>query len=109
MEKANSPERKQSLISAADSILGTTNISILIRQPLPDDKKIEKVKVSAIKKPITPPKTLVEDEHEVSEQEVETAKEETEANKPQNRDETDFSRSDQSNMVKQLFDGKYLE
>lgn len=109
MEKANSPERKQSLISAADSILGTTNISILIRQPLPDDKKIEKVKVSAIKKPITPPKTLVEDEHEVSEQEVETAKEGTEANKPQNRDETDFSRSDQSNMVKQLFDGKYLE
>lgn len=109
MEKANSPERKQSLISAADSILGTTNISILIRQPLPDDKKIEKVKVSAIKKPITPPKTLVEDEHEVSEQEVETAKEETGANKPQNRDETDFSRSDQSNMVKQLFDGKYLE
>lgn len=109
IEKANSPERKQSLISAADSILGTTNISILIRQPLPDDKKIEKVKVSAIKKPITPPKTLVEDEHEVSEQEVETAKEETEANKPQNRDETDFSRSDQSNMVKQLFDGKYLE
>lgn len=109
MEKANSPERKQSLISAADSILGTTNISILIRQPLPDDKKIEKVKVSAIKKPITPPKTLVEDEHEVSEQEVETAKEETEANKPQNRDETDFSRSDQSNLVKQLFDGKYLE
>ena len=109
MEKANSPERKQSLISAADSILGATNISILIRQPLPDDKKIEKVKVSAIKKPITPPKTLVEDEHEVSEQEVETAKEETEANKPQNRDETDFSRSDQSNMVKQLFDGKYLE
>lgn len=109
MEKANSPERKQSLISAADSILGTTNISILIRQPLPDDKKIEKVKVSAIKKPITPPKTLVEDEHEVSEQEVETAKEETEANKPQNRDETNFSRSDQSNMVKQLFDGKYLE
>lgn len=109
MEKANSPERKQSLISAADSILGTTNISILIRQPLPDDKKIEKVKVSAIKKPITPPKTLVEDEHEVSEQEVETAKEETEANKPQNRNETDFSRSDQSNMVKQLFDGKYLE
>ena len=109
MEKANSPERKQSLISAANSILGTTNISILIRQPLPDDKKIEKVKVSAIKKPITPPKTLVEDEHEVSEQEVETAKEETEANKPQNRDETDFSRSDQSNMVKQLFDGKYLE
>ena len=109
MEKANSPERKQSLISAADSILGTTNISILIRQPLPDDKKIEKVKVSAIKKPSTPPKTLVEDEHEVSEQEVETAKEETEANKPQNRDETDFSRSDQSNMVKQLFDGKYLE
>lgn len=109
MEKANSPERKQSLISAADSILGTTNISILIRQPLPDDKKIEKVKVSAIKKPITPPKTLVEDEHDVSEQEVETAKEETEANKPQNRDETDFSRSDQSNMVKQLFDGKYLE
>lgn len=109
IEKANSPERKQSLINAADSILGTTNISILIRQPLPDDKKIEKVKVSAIKKPITPPKTLVEDEHEVSEQEVETAKEETEANKPQNRDETDFSRSDQSNMVKQLFDGKYLE
>ncbi len=109
IEKANSPERKQSLISAADSILGTTNISILIRQPLPDDKKIEKVKISAIKKPITPPKTLVEDEHEVSEQEVETAKEETEANKPQNRDETDFSRSDQSNMVKQLFDGKYLE
>lgn len=109
MEKANSPERKQSLISAADSILGTTNISILIRQPLPDDKKIEKVKVSAIKKTITPPKTLVEDEHEVSEQEVETAKEETEVNKPQNRDETDFSRSDQSNMVKQLFDGKYLE
>lgn len=109
MEKANSPERKQSLISAANSILGTTNISILIRQPLPDDKKIEKVKVSAIKKPITPPKTLVEDEHEVSEQEVETAKEETEANKPQNRNETDFSRSDQSNMVKQLFDGKYLE
>lgn len=109
IEKANSPERKQSLISAADSILGTTNISILIRQPLPDDKKIEKVKVSAIKKPITPPKTLVEDEHEVSEQEVETAKEETEANKPQNRNETDFSRSDQSNMVKQLFDGKYLE
>ena len=109
IEKANSPERKQSLISAADSILGTTNISILIRQPLPDDKKIEKVKVSAIKKPITPPKTLVEDEHEVSEQEVETAREETEANKPQNRNETDFSRSDQSNMVKQLFDGKYLE
>lgn len=109
IEKANSPERKQSLINAADSILGTTNISILIRQPLPDDKKIEKVKVSAIKKPITPPKTLVEDEHEVSEQEVETAKEETEANKPQNRNETDFSRSDQSNMVKQLFDGKYLE
>lgn len=109
IEKANSPERKQSLISAADSVLGTTNVSILIRQPLPDDKKIEKVKVSAIKKPMAPPKTLVEDEHEVSEQEVETAKEETEAKRPQNQDETDFSRSDQSNMVKQLFDGKYLE
>ena len=43
------------------------------------------------------------------EQAKKIAKEETEANKPQNRDETDFSRSDQSNMVKQLFDGKYLE
>lgn len=108
VEKANLSDKKQALIIAASSVLGVENIPVQIRRSLPEDKKIDKVKIPTTK-PFTPPKTLADDEEQhISEQELETAKEETN-NKQQNQTETDFSRSDQSNMVKQLFDGKYLE
>jgi len=107
VEKANSPEKKQCIIDAAAKVLGKNNIPVLVREPLPDDKKIDKVKVTAIKKTVEAPRNLVEEHDEVSEPEKETAKESE--NEPESKTEKDFSRSDQSNMVRELFDGKFLD
>lgn len=106
VEKSNNPEKKQCIMDAAELVLGKKNIPITIRQPLPDDAKFEKVVIPQEKKSIVPPKSLVDDEPEVTEQEVETVKKET---KEQNTRPANIEHSDQGNMVKNLFDGRFLD
>ncbi|MCD8377713.1 MAG: hypothetical protein LUB59_02870 [Candidatus Gastranaerophilales bacterium] len=109
VQKANTQEKKRCISDAAASVLGKSDIPVTIREPHADDKKIEKIKVTLQKKPIVPPKSLVDEPDEVTEQELEMFSQESEAVSTVKAGETDYSHSDQSNMVKQLFDGKFLD
>lgn len=110
VQKANSQEKKQCITDAAAAVLGKSGIPVLIREPLPDDKKVEKVKLTPVKKTVTPPKSLVDEEPEVTPQEMETVEDDKKSTEAEtNKTEKDLSRSDQSNMVRDLFDGKFLD
>ena len=112
VEKMNAPERKKFISDAVKKVFGEENISVIIREPLPDDVKIDKVKPVAPKKSIVPPKTLVEDEVDNS-PEIETIKEIKSTpegeQKPEKEQTNQTQHSDQSSMVKDLFDGKYID
>lgn len=104
VEKANMPAKKQCISEAAAVVLGKQDIPVLVRSPLPDDAKIEKVKISQPKKNMTPPIEITETV-EVDSSEIDTVNEVSK--EPALEDKS--NRSDQSNMVRELFDGKYLD
>ena len=109
IERANSKEKKQCIIDAANVVLGKENIPVLVREPLPDDTKIEKVKINPPKKSVLPPVDLVDKNEEISQSEIETVNNENKTNNPQKPVAENVMRSDQSNMVRDLFDGKFLD
>ena len=109
VQKANSNEKKQCIIDAAASVLGKANIPVVIREPLPDDKKIEKVKLNPAKKTLPPPPPVEDEEYSITQQEIISASAETAEPETTENHTKDFTRSDQSNMVKDLFEGKFLD
>lgn len=108
VEKANNSGMKKCIVDAAEVVLGKPNIPVLVRTPLPDDEKFEKIVVPAPKKSIAPPKDLTVEDDVITDDVKETIEEQSKT--PQKTDNTEDSmRSDQSNMVKDLFDGKFLD
>ena len=113
VKQASEGQKKIAIMEAADEMFGQKNTVVNIRTPLESDVDLGKI-VPAKPKPqsTVAPKTLAEPKSEVSEEEIETANEEIQA-KPQEEKKTEKQQSetfesDQSKMIKDLFDGKYI-
>ncbi len=106
-DKLNAPDKKATLIEAIQTVLGEISVPVTIRVRTEADGKIQKVKLPQPPKTITPPKDLVEQEDEITQEEKELLNESGSEEKQTKIDESGLS--DQSKMVKELFDGKVLE
>ncbi len=108
-EKLNAPEKKKTMVEAVHKVLGNIDVPVVIRLRKPDDIKYDKPKPTPPKKKMVPPKDLVDNEPEVSEQEIETVNQAKSEN-PENKGvKNDSTLSDQANMIVNLFDGKVLD
>lgn len=113
VKQASEGQKKIAIMEAADEMFGQKNTVVNIRTPLESDVDLGKIVPAKPKpKPTVAPKTLAEPKSEVSEEEIETANEEIQA-KPQEEKKTEKQQSetfesDQSKMIKDLFDGKYI-
>ena len=113
VKQANDGTKKTAIMEAADAMFGQKNTHVLIRTPLESDVEIGKVVPASKPKPITPPnelKTLAPKQENVSEEEIETVQEVQKApeKKTESTDDEPKFESDQSKMIKELFDGKYI-
>ena len=106
-DKLNAPDKKATLVEAIHAVIGETSAAVTIRVRTEADGKIQKVKLPQAPKTIAPPKDLVEQEEEITQEENELLNDSTQKEKPTKIDESGLS--DQSKMVKELFDGKVLE
>ena len=113
VKQASEGQKKIAIMEAADEMFGQKNTVVNIRTPLESDVDLGKIIPAKPKsQPTVTPKTLAEPKSEVSEEEIETANEEIQA-KPQEEKKTEKQQSetfesDQSKMIKDLFDGKYI-
>ncbi len=113
VKQASEGQKKIAIMEAADEMFGQKNTVVNIRTPLDSDIDLGKIVPAKPKpQPTVAPKTLAEPKSEVSEEEIETANEEIQA-KPQEEKKTEKQHSntfesDQSKMIKELFDGKYI-
>ena len=113
VKQANEGNKKTAIMEAADEMFGQKNTPVKIRTPQDGDVEIGKVAPLPKPKPTTPPeerKTLADSEPKVSEeeiQEVEEARQVQPEKKTEHTEESTFE-SDQSKMIKELFDGKYI-
>ena len=113
VKQASEGQKKIAIMEAADEMSGQKNTVVNIRTPLESDVDLGKIVPAKPKpQPTVAPKTLAEPKSEVSEEEIETANEEIQA-KPQEEKKTEKQQSetfesDQSKMIKDLFDGKYI-
>lgn len=110
VKQASDGTKKTAIMEAADVMFNQKNTVVNIRTPLDTDVEVGKVAPAPKAKPVTPPpekKTLTV-EPEISDDEiaevVEVQKET--AKKPEVTEER--YESDQSKMIKELFDGKYI-
>lgn len=104
VERFNNSDRRKIVIDAASLVLGNPNIQVVARTPLKDDIKVSLPKEEPQKKNITnqnKPQNI-----EPEQDEVQLANENL-SNKNK-KEEDESSRSDQSEMIKNLFDGKYI-
>ncbi len=99
--------KKQILQNAVDTMFGQQNIHVIVRLPQASDVKVDAAHPKS--KPVPPPPPVKQVE-EVSNEEVETAKEEIKETvlKPKNSVDS-LLYSDTVNMVMELFDGKIIE
>lgn len=106
-DKLNAPDKKSKMIKAIKSVLGEDIAPVIIRMRTEEDGKIKKVKLPQPPKVIAPPKELITEDNEddISKEEKDAITSDT--NK-ENINE-DSMLSDQTKMVKELFDGKILE
>ena len=113
VKQASEGQKKIAIMEAADEMFGQKNTVVNIRTPLESDVNLGKIVPAKPKpQPAVTPKTLAQPKPEVSEEEIETANEEIQA-KPQEEKKTEKQQSetfesDQSKMIKDLFDGKYI-
>ncbi len=113
VKQASEGQKKIAIMEAADEMFEQKNTVVNIRTPLESDVDLGKIVPAKPKpQPTVAPKTLAEPKSEVSEEEIETANEEIQA-KPQEEKKTEKQQSetfesDQSKMIKDLFDGKYI-
>lgn len=114
VKQASEGQKKIAIMEAADEMFGQKNTVVNIRTPLDSDIDLGKIVPAKPKpKPTVAPKTLAEPKSEISEEEAETVKEVTEnkAQEEEKKTEKQHSNtfeSDQSKMIKELFDGKYI-
>lgn len=106
VDNVNRAGNKTSFIEAVKSVFGVDSINVTFREILPDDTKIEKVYIPP-KKSIAPNLDLSAGEEQISEQEKDTVAEQNKS-KANTTNKLD-THSEQSSMVKELFDGKYLD
>ena len=114
VKQASEGQKKIAIMDAADEMFGQKNTVVNIRTPLDSDIDLGKIVPAKPKpQPTVAPKTLAEPKSEISEEEAETVKEVTE-NKVQEEEKktekqhSNTFESDQSKMIKELFDGKYI-
>lgn len=114
VKQASEGQKKIAIMEAADEMFGQKNTVVNIRTPLESDVDLGKIAPAKPKpQPTVAPKTLAVPKSEISEEEVETVKEVSE-NKPQEEEKktenhhSNTFESDQSKMIKELFDGKYI-
>lgn len=103
VDRFNNSDRRKIVIDAASLVMGNPNIQVIARTPLKDDVKVTLPNEEPQKKNITNKSTPQNIEPE--QEEVQLANE-TLSNK--NKDEEEIARSDQSEMIKNLFNGKYI-
>ena len=114
VKQANDGTKKTSIMEAADEMFGQKNTLVTIRTPLDSDIEIGKipqvVKPSVPIKHVNETKSLVKEVLPISEAEIDEFRETqniSEKNVDSNDSNSDFE-SDQSKMIKNLFDGKYI-
>ena len=96
--------KKQILQNAVDTMFNQKDTKLIVRQPQPDDMKVQ------TEMPKSAPITTLPQKEEVTPEEIETAEEEIKETAAQPANITDSSNcSDTVNMVIQLFDGKMIE
>lgn len=96
----NNSEKKQIVVDAAALVLKNPKIQIVARTPLKDELQVPTPKKEVQKKNIIKPENI---ENSDTDQDIETV---TEALSENNQ--AINIHSDQSEMIKQLFDGKYI-
>lgn len=114
-DKLNLPEKKKKLAEAIYSVIGQTDAPIIIRAKTKDDSDIKKIKLSQTKTKSVIPQEIKEDDYsytnkdettdDSSEEEDVTLKNESFDNI---KDEKD-GLTEQTSMIKNIFDGKVLE
>lgn len=110
VKQAGEGSKKVAIMEAADEMFSQKNTIVTIRTPL--DSDIDLGKITPVKpkpQPTVQPKTLANQETRASEEEIETVTEVSKETAP--KEETDRAKSlesDQSKMIKELFDGKYI-
>lgn len=97
--------KKQTLQNAVDTMFNQQNTHVVVRLPQASDVKVEAAPPKS--NPVPPPVKKVE---EISEEEIETAKDEVKEIKLKPKNSVDsLLYSDTVNMVMELFDGKIIE
>ena len=107
VDRFNASDRRKIVIDAASVVLGNIDIQVIARTPQKDDIKIEVPKSEPQKKNIVKPENIEPEQEIVSQAEIESVDESRKEEKKENNVE-DENRSDQSVMIKDLFDGKYI-
>lgn len=107
VDRFNASERRKIVIDAASVVLGNLNVQVNARTPQKDDVKIEVPKSEPQKKNIVKPENIEPEQEVVSQDEIESVDESRNEEKKE-KDVEDETHSDQSVMIKNLFDGKYI-
>lgn len=109
VDRFNNSDRRKIVIDAASLVLGNPNVQVIARTPLKDDIKISLPKEEPQKKNLTNttrPQNVEPAQEEIDKEDIELANESI-SEKNAKKDD-DIARSDQSEMIKKLFDGKYI-
>ena len=107
VDRFNASERRKIVIDAASVVLGNLNVQVNARTPQKDDVKIEVPKSKPQKKNIVKPENIEPEQEVVSQDEIESVDESRNEEKKE-KDVEDETHSDQSVIIKNLFDGKYI-
>ena len=107
VDRFNASERRKIVIDAASVVLGNLNVQVNARTPQKDDVKIEVPKSEPQKKNIVKPENIEPEQEVLSQDEIESIDESRNEEKKE-KDVEDETHSDQSVMIKNLFDGKYI-
>ena len=107
VDRFNASDRRKIVIDAASVVLGNIDIQVIARTPQKDDIKIEVPKSKPQKKNIVKPENIEPEQEVVSQDEIESIDESRNEEKKE-KDVEDETHSDQSVMIKDLFDGKYI-
>lgn len=102
VERFNNSDKRKVVIDAASLVLGNPNIQVIARTPLKEDVQISLPKEEPQKKNLVKPQNIEPPQEEIDTEELE------EISKKSDSENQEQVHSDQSEMVKQLFDGKYI-
>lgn len=107
VDRFNNSDRRQIVIDAASLVLGNPKVQVIARTPLKDDVKVSLPKEEPQKKNIVNqnrPQNIEPAQEEIDKEDIQLANESIK----QDKKAEEITRSDQSEMIKDLFDGKYI-